>query len=390
MPGVSRTGGAFAMARGDLLATIEAIHAAGLDDACWPRALAAMREVVGGVGATFEVIDKSRSAHSAFHSVGIPPARQIEYADYYLAISPRVRTGLLTPTGHVSWDYQIIGEAAMRRDPFYADFLPQNGLRYFVAGTIRQTEEEFAVFGIQRSAKQGHVGKREIALMRQLVPHVQQAFDVARRLKNTGETHDVLERTLDCLADGVAVLRSDGTVIYANESFQAIARRSDGISIRKNAIEFTDSEARTKYKAAVAAVLKLRAGESDSPAGNDFMAARSVSGQSYLISIRPLLGVAARKQPSTALAIVFVRDPHARRVAATITLRDLFGLTEAEAGLAQALQSGVALSDYAGSRALSLNTVYTHLRRLREKTGSSRMAELIHKLNGLRLPLRAD
>ena len=77
-------------------------------------------------------------------------------------------------------------------------------------------------------------------------------------------------------------------------------------------------------------------------------------------------------------------------MAATITLRDLFGLTEAEAGLAQALQSGVALSDYAGGRALSLNTVYTHLRRLREKTGSSRMAELIHKLNGLRLPLRAD
>jgi len=48
-----------------------------------------------------------------------------------------------------------------------------------------------------------------------------------------------------------------------------------------------------------------------------------------------------------------------------------------------------ALSDYADGRALSLNTVYTHLRRLREKTGSNRMAELIYKLNELRLPLRA-
>jgi DNA-binding CsgD family transcriptional regulator len=374
----------------DLLAAVEAIHAAGLDDAYWPQALAAMREVVGGVGATFEVIDKTRSAHTAFHSVGIPPVHQIEYADYYLAISPRVRTGLLTPTGHVTWDYQIIDEAAMRRDPFYADFLPKNGLRYFVAGTIRQSEDQFTVFAIQRSVKQGHVGKREIALMRQLVPHVQQAFDVARRLKSAGETRDVLECTLDCLADGVALLRADGTVLYANESFQAIARRGDGICVRKNTIEFTDSEARTKFKAAIASVLRLRSGEADSAAGTDFRAARSAGGQFYLVSVRPLLGGAARKQPSSAVAIVFARDPHAPSVAATVTLRDLFGLTEAEAGLAQALQSGVALSDYANSRALSLNTVYTHLRRLREKTGSNRMAELIHKLNELRLPLRAD
>jgi DNA-binding CsgD family transcriptional regulator len=377
------------MAHSDLLAVVGAIHAAGLDDAHWPRALAAIRELVGGVGATFEVIDKNRFAPTAFHSVGIPPVRQIEYADYYLAINPRVRAGLLTPAGHVHCDYQIIDEAAMRRDPFYADFLPQIGLRYFVAGTIRQTEDEFAVFAIQRSTKQGHVGGREIALMRRLVPHMQQAFDVARRLKGAGEARDVLECTLDCLADGVALLRADGTVIYANESFRAIARRNDGIRIRKNTIEFTDSEARTRFKAAIASVLRLRAGEADSAAGTDFMAARSAGGLSYLVSVRPLLGGAVRKQPSTAVAIVFARDPRVPSIAATVTLRDLFRLTEAEAELAQALQSGIALSDYASSRALSLNTVYTHLRRLREKTGSNRMAELIYKLNELRLPLRA-
>lgn len=378
------------MARGDLLATIEAIHAAGLDEAYWPRALAAMCEVVGGTGATFEVINKKQFAPSAFHSVGIPPVRQIEYADYYLAINPRVRAGLATPAGHVHWDYQIIDEAAMRRDPFYADFLPQIGLRYFVAGTIRQAEDEFAVFAIQRSAKQGHVDKREIALMARLVPHVQQAFDVARRLKSAGETRDVLERTLDWFADGVALLRADGTVIYANDSFRAIVRRNDGIRIRKNAIEFADNEARTRFHAAIASVLRLRGGETDNAAGTDFRAARSAGGQSYLVSVRPLLGGAAPKQPSTAVAILFARDPHAPGTAATATLRDLFGLTEAEAGLAQALQSGVVLADYARSRALSLNTVYTHLRRLREKTGSNRMPELIHKLNELRLPLRAD
>lgn len=108
-------------------------------------------------------------------------------------------------------------------------------------------------------------------------------------------------------------------------------------------------------------------------------------------SVGPLLAARASAPASPhAAAIVFVRDPLAGRSAATGTLRELFGLTEAEAALAQALQSGVTLTEYARQRALSLNTVYTHLRRLREKTGCSRMAELIHRLNELRLPLRRD
>ena len=48
------------------------------------------------------------------------------------------------------------------------------------------------------------------------------------------------------------------------------------------------------------------------------------------------------------------------------------------------------LSDCAHERALNLNTIYTHLRRLREKTGCNRVPELIHKLNELRLPLPGD
>ena len=51
---------------------------------------------------------------------------------------------------------------------------------------------------------------------------------------------------------------------------------------------------------------------------------------------------------------------------------------------------GGALGDCARTRAVSLNTVYTHLRRIKEETGSKRMAELIHKLNDLQVPARID
>ena len=53
-------------------------------------------------------------------------------------------------------------------------------------------------------------------------------------------------------------------------------------------------------------------------------------------------------------------------------------------------KAGVPLRDYARERMVSRNTVYTHLRRIKEKTGSRRMAALVRKLNDLKAPLRPD
>ena len=94
--------------------------------------------------------------------------------------------------------------------------------------------------------------------------------------------------------------------------------------------------------------------------------------------------------PQDAKVIVFVRDPLTRSAAALRLLRELFGFTPAEAALAQALQRGVLPSAYARESGLSPNTVYTHLRRIKEKTGWTRTAELSRRLNALQVPSRFD
>jgi DNA-binding CsgD family transcriptional regulator len=88
------------------------------------------------------------------------------------------------------------------------------------------------------------------------------------------------------------------------------------------------------------------------------------------------------------VAALFVHDPLKRGRHAAQIFREACGLTEAEANLALALQQGTGVADYARTRGLSLNTAYTHLRRVKEKTGCHHMAELILWLNDLRLPLR--
>jgi len=377
-------------ARGDLLSTIEAVHAAGLDPALWPRALEAIARTIGGHIATIEAFDKRSLQHRLFLHHGMPPLHQVEYLDHYAVLNLRVPAHARGKVGDVIYDYAILDDEMMRRAPFYAEFLPRFDCRYFVAGIIASSQEEFAAVTVQRSPRDGHIDRAGIAAMKRLVPHVRQAFDVARRLKGASDGRQSLERALDWLADGVVLIRADGAVVYANETFRTMARRGDGIRLHKGAIEFASSETRDRFNAAIAAAVRLRGGDGKAVVSGDFVAARGANGPSYFISVRPVsepVGAAAERG---AIAAVFVRDPLGRNVAPTRTLREIFGLTEAEASLAQALQAGTTLADYARTRSLTLNTVYTHLRRLREKTGCRRMQELIRKLNDLHVPLRAD
>ena len=289
--------------------------------------------------------------------------------------------------GAICYDDMVLEKRAIERDPFYMEFLAQYGFRYFISVNVAHTPTDSAPFAIQRTAKQGHIGRREIDLMRALTPHLQQAYDVARRLKNAQSGTQALERAFDWLADGAMLVGSDGAVTYANIAMQEILRRNDGISLVKRRLEFSDNAAKTRYGAALAAVAR-RDGAADS-AGGDIAVMRAGSAPPYLISVRPLAQSPTNADASR-IAIVFVHDTLRRGGAGTRALREMLGLTEAEAALAHALQGGATLADYALSKRLSLNTVYTHLRRIKDKTGCTRLPDLIRKLGEMQVRVRRE
>ncbi|WP_375269400.1 hypothetical protein, partial [Phenylobacterium sp.] len=73
------------------------------------------------------------------------------------------------------------------------------------------------------------------------------------------------------------------------------------------------------------------------------------------------------------------------RAPAADLLRSLFDLTPAEARIAQGVARGQGLEDLAEAGGVSLNTVRNQLRRVLEKTGCARQAELAALLAGVAL-----
>jgi DNA-binding CsgD family transcriptional regulator len=367
-----------------LLDTIEAVHAAGLGEKNWSDVMANVARLFGGCAASLEVFTPPLQSPKEFHGFGIPPAEELAYLEHYATLNPRAAYAFQHTTHELIWDYQVLDERAMNRDPFYTWMQPQMDLRYFLASQFYRAPGELVGVSVHRTRKQGHVGSAEIALMKRLLPHFRQAFDTAMRLERVAALGQSLERALDWLADGVALIARDGRVLYANESLGAIAQRNDGVRIRRGIIDFASVDARTRFDAALGHVCRLRSGDDGTQVFADFPVARGIV-PPYVVSVRPL---ARAVRESKAEAIVFVHDPLRRNAGMIRVLREVYGLTGAEASIAEALQAGTSLGDYARRHGVSLNTVYTHLRHIKDKTGCKRLAELIRKLNDLQVPLR--
>lgn len=379
-----------AASKDKLLQAIDAVHSAGLEEELWPRALGAATRLLGANCATFETLEVPGLQHLSFLGFNTPPAAQLLYLREFVQLSPRTRFAASQRQGTLIWDRQMMSEAAMDRDPFYQEFLRRLELRYFYGSVIAHDGKEMTAVTFHRARKQGHVERGEIGLLQRLMPHFRQAFGVTQRLREQRNKVSALQSALDWLTDGVALLAADGTVLYANQALEEIARRNDGISIARRAIRLAAPAAAAHLANALGAVARLHGGD-PTATNHDFSVTRRSPVPPYFLSVRPVTHAdGVRLSRRMAVALLFVHDPLQRQRRAAEIFREALGLTEAEANLALALQEGMGVADYARARGLSANTAYTHLRRIKEKTGCKHMAELIRWLNDLHLPLRRD
>ena len=365
----------------ELLDTIGELHAAGADAARWPAALTSVASVIGGVASTLELLDRRDFNYLIFSAAGVPPPEEVAYLADFARLSPRVSAALKQRPGELAWDYQILDDAGMDGDPFYAKFLAPMDMRYSTAVLLDVEENEFAALAVQRSPKQGHVGPAELKLMRQLGTHATLALDVTRRLQRRSLAEEQMEATLDWLADGAMLVETDGRIVHANIVAHELLRRSDGIALRRGQLEFANATAAKAYHQALAS-LADREGGLLRPAIADFAAALDGDRPPYTVSVRPA------GRGSGALALVFIHDPLTMVDQSARLLQQAFGLTAAEAHVADALRRGVTAEAYAGREGVSRNTVYTHIRRIKDKTGRGRMVELIELLNSVRSAVR--
>lgn len=182
-----------------------------------------------------------------------------------------------------------------------------------------------------------------------------------------------LDPLLQVLRRAAVITDREGAVAQMNSAAQSIVRRCDGLCLRDGLIEVSHRSAKIALRHAIheairsTAVGGRRAGSLRCP--------RPSGRRSYVVHVTPL-----DAHIRTGPALVVIVDPEPEPWLPKAQLRNLFGLTNAEADVALLVMRGTGLKPISAAMSLSLTTVKTHLQHVFDKTDTHRQAELVRLL----------
>lgn len=333
----------------DVEELIARAYEAGAEPARWPAFLSRLATALSARTCALQIEDLDRATGSLAVVHGVEAATIAAYETHYAAQNPWLRAGASQlAAGCVVTGEMAISTRDLERTAFYAEFLRPQDIAHSAAAVIEHDRRRTSMLTIQRSRRVGALSTDGLALLAQLLPHVQRAVQLQRRLGHARREHEALVETADRMPWGVLFLARDRRVVFANAAVRALSRR---------------------MLARVLAAASAGGG----------VVPREV-GAPLTVTITPLRTPDDAVAAAGAHTAVFVIDPDAQRAAPEAVLREGFGLTPAEIRVAIAIARGATLRDITDDTGVAIATVRTHLKRIFSKTGTRRQSELVRLL----------
>jgi DNA-binding CsgD family transcriptional regulator len=355
-------------------ALIDRIYECGFAPGQWPALLADLADIAGArTGFLFMTDGGEIHRWTTSTDKGRELAPLVESG--WVARSERWRRVMATKHAGFVREHDIYHENELADDPFYRDVLYPRGLGW-AAGTAvpLPTGDQFMV-ALERDFSRGPVTNAAIVALDELRPHVARSalLSVRFHLEQARVAADVLA----AIGLPALILGSNGTVLAANALTEGLTgflvwRARDRASLKdRNA----DGLLTQSLSAQIAGKTSdVRSFPVRDPEAEAVMVAHVVP---IRLSARDIF-----LKGAAALILTPVKAPDAPPVE---LVRLLFDLTPAEARVARLLSAGDTVEGIATESRVSLNTVRTHLRRVLEKTGCRRQADLVAVLGGISL-----
>jgi DNA-binding CsgD family transcriptional regulator len=355
----------------DVLSLIPLIYDAAEDPALWPDALNQIGRRLGAVGKVVAIDDLRDRSNNMAVAVDIDPAYQRSYHEYYQSINIHMQRArpLLTP-GRVLATHQFCSDKETLSSEYYQDFLrPQKDWFHIVGGCVAEDRSILSVVSFIRGRRAGPFTDREIGLLESLMPHLRRAA----RLHQVFAGRHSAEACLDVLPIAALFVTGRGRVEYSNRAAQEILLANDGIGVdRLGYLRSTDG----RLRGMIAEACRAAEGRG-AAAGGPVLIVRSSGKRPYAVSVSPIRSPYLFPGGQCAGAVLLIANPDTRREPIAESLGRIYGLTPTEARLASILAEGKDLTEACGEMGIRRTTATTHLRRVGQKVGAKRQAEIV-------------
>jgi DNA-binding CsgD family transcriptional regulator len=299
-----------------------------------------------------------------------PPMR--DYAAYY-----RERDVWSLQARQPGWGSAQLGSDLVRNSEFehtefYTDFCRAAGVFHAIGCTVPLPDAKFGQLSIHRPRSARAFNEDDRSRLNALLPFFLRALQLRDKLQQASLGGLCGVALLDCVDTAVFLVDDELRLLHANAAAGALLVRDGALRLLDGRLVQQDSAGARSLGRMVRAVLAAAPGPQS-------LCLERRGRPPLLLTAAPFLAQDAPPGQSPR-AVVMVRDPEAHRLPCD-ALRQLFGLTPAEAGVAQALAHGDALEKIAVDLDISLHTVKTHLQKLFRKTGTRRQGELVALLH---------
>lgn len=383
--------------RDQLVDLLAALYAAPGTLEGWEAFLLALCRTIDGSAAHFVSYDISTRRGSVAVTARTDPVAIRDYTAHWAAEDPwaiafaervlnrRLPADRRIAVGTIFLGHDLISRDAFGRTAFLNDFSHQYDIFQCIGGYLEVGSDVLSAVSINGGRRRALFGRDEALFVQALVPHVQRALQVHRRLASAEDVAEASTEVLDRLTHGVFFIDARGRVIRANRAAAELLRAHDGLAIDRGELRASGPADTQRLRQAIAAATEATTNGGLEPGG--VVTLGRPSGRRALTAIvapgarRP--SVVGQDPPA---ALVFVADPEPIHAPMPEQLQARFGLTAAEARVAVALLDGDPPEQVGNRLCVSRNTIRTHLQRIFEKTNTKRQGELIRLLLALRPP----
>lgn len=352
------------------------IYEGASDRTLLPKAIETIADFSGSFGGHLCYLDCINSTIGLSICGRLHDDGEREYREYYGNLDPRCRYSRSTEPGLFIVYERLFSNDFINKSEFYQDFIFRHGMGECLGGSLIKDDKYLVVFAILRSQKQGAFDSESIERFNLLKPHLQQAVRLQRRLLSVEETCEAGSTVIDCLPIAVALVSESGRVILMNARMESLIAENDGIALIGGKLSAASHAEATELRRLIHESAR------GVGSGNGYIRLSRPSLKDPLVAhvVRTPPRVSGKLGADTAAAAVFVADPRRSPRVLPEMLIKVFGLTRAEARLAEALAKDARLTDLAEQWNLSVETLRRQIKSIFAKTDVHRQSELIKVL----------
>jgi DNA-binding CsgD family transcriptional regulator len=284
------------------------------------------------------------------------------------------------PPGKVHIGEHLVPEHQLLRTKFYREWLQPQDLHHRLCAVLSREGPTAVFLEVMRPRQWAAFDQDDIERCRSLLPHLQRALFIHRRMAELELERDAALRALDQLPWGVMFIDEHRNRLGANRRAQEILVAGDGLTARGNTLRAELAEETTRLDRLLSSVLD-RPGQQKASAGGTLSITRPSGAHPLNVVVVPLHIKTKALDERGSIAAIFVTDPEAPLDGSIEQhLRELYVLTAGEARLAFWLLKGKSVEEAAATMGITVNTARAYLKRIYNKTGVRRLPELVRLL----------